>query len=165
MAADDCAVEFLGNDPIAPKLGVDFRNKKFARAANLLSLRLDFCARHAVTQDYAPRRCLHTATRIQTCLTMKLLFGMALRQTAGFGESLLRLIGLDWAGPDFSTVARRQKTLKVNSPYRGSEGPRHLLLALTRITVEGEGDWTEQDQQPVRGAFCPMMAQAWRRQT
>ena len=96
---------------------------------------------------------------------MKLLFGMALRQTAGFGESLLRLIGLDWAGPDFSTVARRQKTLKVNSPYRGSEGPRHLLLALTRIKVEGEGTWTEEDQQPVRGAFCPMMAQAWRRQT
>ena len=38
---------------------------------------------------------------IQTCLTMKGLFGMALRQTTGFVESLLRLIGLDWAVPDF----------------------------------------------------------------
>ena len=54
---------------------------------------------------------------IQTCLTMKVLFGMALRQTTGFVESLLRLIGLDWAVPDFSTLCRRQKTLKVDIPY------------------------------------------------
>jgi hypothetical protein len=33
---------------------------------------------------------------IQTCLSMKVLFGMALRQTTGFVESLLRLAGLDW---------------------------------------------------------------------
>jgi hypothetical protein len=32
---------------------------------------------------------------IQTCLTMKVLFGMALRQTTGFVESLLRLTRLD----------------------------------------------------------------------
>lgn len=38
---------------------------------------------------------------IQTCLTMKVLFGMALRQTTGFVESLLRLVGLDWSVPDF----------------------------------------------------------------
>ena len=52
---------------------------------------------------------------IQTCLTMKVLFGMALRQTTGFVESLLGLIELDWAVPNFSTLSRRQKTLKVNS--------------------------------------------------
>jgi len=32
---------------------------------------------------------------IQICLTMKVLFGMPLRQTTGFVESLLRLAGLD----------------------------------------------------------------------
>jgi hypothetical protein len=78
---------------------------------------------------------------IQTCLTMKVLFGMALRQTTGFVESLLRLIGLDWAVPDFSTLSRRQKTLKVNIPYRGSHGPLHLLVDSTGIKVEGEGEW------------------------
>ena len=51
---------------------------------------------------------------IQTCLTMKVLFGMALRQTTGFVESLLHLIDLDWAVPNFSTLSRRQKTLKVD---------------------------------------------------
>jgi hypothetical protein len=78
---------------------------------------------------------------IQTCLTMKVLFGMALRQTTGFVESLLQLSGLDWSVPDFSTLSRRQKTLAVNIPYRGSEGPLHLLIDSTGIKVEGEGEW------------------------
>ena len=43
---------------------------------------------------------------VQTCLTMKVLLGMALRQTTGFVESLLCLIGLDWDVPDFSTLSR-----------------------------------------------------------
>lgn len=72
---------------------------------------------------------------------MKVLFGMALRQTTGFVESLLRLVGLDWAMPDFSTLSRRQKTLAVNIPYRGSKGPLHLLIDSTGIKVEGEGEW------------------------
>ena len=72
---------------------------------------------------------------------MKVLFGMALRQTTGFVESLLRLIGLDWTVPDFSTLSRRQKTLAVNIPYRGSKGPLHLLIDSTGIKVEGEGEW------------------------
>jgi hypothetical protein len=45
---------------------------------------------------------------IQTCLTMKVLFGMPLRQTTGFVQSLLRLVGLDWAVPDYSTLWRRK---------------------------------------------------------
>ena len=72
---------------------------------------------------------------------MKVLFGMALRQTTGFIESLLRLVGLDWAVPDFSTLSRRQKSLAVNIPYRGSKGPLHLLVDSTGIKVQGEGEW------------------------
>ena len=78
---------------------------------------------------------------IQTCLSMKVLFGMALRQTTGFVESLLLLAGLDWTVPDFSTLSRRQKTLAVNIPYRGSKGTLHLLIDSTGIKVEGEGEW------------------------
>jgi hypothetical protein len=59
---------------------------------------------------------------------MKVLSGLPLRQTAGFGESLLRLAGLNWKVPDFSTLCRRQKTLNVAIPYRGGAGPLYLLL-------------------------------------
>jgi hypothetical protein len=72
---------------------------------------------------------------------MKVLFGMALRQTTGFVESLLSLIGLDWDVPDLSTLSHFQKTLSVNISHRGSQGPLHLLIASTGIKVEGEGEW------------------------
>ena len=78
---------------------------------------------------------------IQTCLTLKVLFGMPLRQTTGFVESLLRLVGLDWTVPDFSTLCRRQKTLNVSLPYRGGTGPLNLLIDSTGIKAEGEGEW------------------------
>ena len=58
----------------------------------------------------------------QTRLTMKVLFGMAIRHPTRFVDSLIRMIGLDWAVRDFSTLSRRQKTLKVNIPYRGRRG-------------------------------------------
>jgi hypothetical protein len=113
----------------------------------------------AMTWEAAPtgkrgRQPAYGDAAIQTCLTMKVLFRMALRQTTGFVESLLRLIGLDWAVPDFSTLSRRQRTLKVNIPYRGSNGPLHLLVDIEPasatgssepargIKVEGEGEWS-----------------------
>jgi len=79
---------------------------------------------------------------IQACLRIKVLFGLPLRQTTGFVESLLELAGLSWRVPDFSTLCRRQKTLAVNIPYRGSTGPLHLLIpsqVLLCNTLPGSG--------------------------
>lgn len=87
------------------------------------------------------RRQSYSAAAIQTCLTLKVLFGFALRQTTGFVESLLRLAGLAWSVPDFSTLSRRQKSLTVDIPYHSSDGPLHLLIDSTGIKVEGEGEW------------------------
>jgi len=83
---------------------------------------------------------------IQTCLSLKVLFGLPLRQTTGFVESLLQLVGLDWAVPDFSTLCRRQKTLNVSLPYRGGTGPLNLLIDSTGIKSEGEGEWNARKQ-------------------
>ena len=82
------------------------------------------------------RRPIYSDAAVQTCLTMKVLFGMALRQTTGFVESLLKLVGLDWTVPDFSTLSGRQKTLVVNIPSRDSRGPSHLLVDSTGIKGE-----------------------------
>lgn len=78
---------------------------------------------------------------IQACLTIKVLFGLPLRQTTGFVASLLRLAGLDWPVPDYSTLCRRQRSLKVLLPYRGARGPLNLLVDSTGIKVRGEGEW------------------------
>lgn len=66
---------------------------------------------------------------------------MPLRQKTGFVESLLRLVGLDWAVPDFSTLCRRQRTLNVSLPYRNRTGPLNLLIDSNGIKSEGEGEW------------------------
>jgi hypothetical protein len=42
---------------------------------------------------------------IPTCLTLKALFGLPLRQTTGLVESVLKLAKLNWPVPDFSPVA------------------------------------------------------------
>jgi hypothetical protein len=78
------------------------------------------------------RQPIYSDAAIQTCLTMKVLFGKALRQTTVFVESL---IGLDCSAPDFNTLSRRQKSLAVNIPYRGSKGPLHLPIDSTGIKV------------------------------
>lgn len=88
---------------------------------------------------------------IQTCLTMEALFGMALRQTTGFVESLLRLNGLDWRVPDFSTICRRQRTLAVNISYRGSKGPLHLLIPSHRCKQRLPGSGQHRYQGRGRG--------------
>ncbi len=99
----------------------------------------------AMTWEAAPtgkrgRQRDYSDAAIQTCLTMKVLFVMAPGQTTGFVESLLCLIGLDWAVPDFSTLSRRQKTLAVNIPHRGARGPLHLWIDSIGIEVEGESE-------------------------
>ena len=96
---------------------------------------------HAPPTGKRGRRPEFSDAAIQVCLTLKVLFGMPLRQTTGFAESLLRLAGLDWKVPDFSTLCRRQKALTVAIPYRGGTGPLHLLIDATGIKAEGEGEW------------------------
>ena len=78
---------------------------------------------------------------IQFCLSIKVLFKLPLRQTAGMVASLLRLAGLDWPVPDDSTLCRRQKTLQVQIPYRRADGPLNLLVDSTGIKFLGDGEW------------------------
>ena len=76
-----------------------------------------------------------------------MLFRLPLRQVIGLVESLLKLADLDWPVPDFSTLSRRQKTLSVVIPYKGSAGPLHLLIpsqVLLRNTLPGSGQHRHQ---------------------
>lgn len=80
-------------------------------------------------------------TAIQFCLTLKNLFGLALKQTTGLVESVLQLFGLAWPVPDFSTLCRRQRDLNVQIPYSRSKAGLHLLVDSTGIKFLGEGEW------------------------
>ncbi|MBL3598076.1 IS5 family transposase [Rhodovulum sulfidophilum] len=78
---------------------------------------------------------------IQVCLTLKVLFGLPLRQTVGLVESLIRMAGLDWPVPDYSTLCRRQARIGVQVPYRRSGKPLNLLVDSTGIKFRGDGEW------------------------
>jgi hypothetical protein len=60
-------------------------------------------------------------TASQFCLTIK---------------SLLKLAGLDWPVPDFSTVSRRQKSPQVAIPCRPTTTGLHLLIDSTGIKID-----------------------------
>ena len=81
---------------------------------------------------------------IQTCLTLKALFKLSLRQTTGMVASLLEMAGLDWPVPDFSTLIRRQKALLVEIPCQAGSGALHLLIDSTGIKAVGDGEWCAQ---------------------
>ncbi len=78
---------------------------------------------------------------IQFCLSIKVLFKLPLRQTAGMVASLLRMAGLDWPVPDYSTLCCRQKSLTVQIPYRRADGALNLLVDSTGLKFLGDGEW------------------------
>ena len=78
---------------------------------------------------------------IQLCLTLKNLFGLALRQATGLVKYVLQLCGLACSVPDFSTQRRRQRDLNVQIPYTRSQAGLHLLVDSTDIKCLGEGEW------------------------
>jgi len=79
---------------------------------------------------------------IQACLSIKVVFGLPLRQTQGFVTSVLGLLGLDLPTPDYSTLSRRQSHLAVPLPrsFSGDE-PIHVVVDSTGLKVFGEGEW------------------------
>ena len=81
---------------------------------------------------------------IEWMLTMRVLFGLPLRQTQGFIQSLLDLMGLALVVPDYSTLSRRQGALRVGLPKKQPDSPAspmHLVVDSTGLKVYGEGEW------------------------
>lgn len=87
---------------------------------------------------------------IQFCLAIKVLFGLALRQTIGLVGSLLKMAGLDWPVPDYSTLCRRQKTVSIQIPFRRAGGDLNLLIDSTGVKMRGEGEWQVRKHGPGR---------------
>jgi hypothetical protein len=87
---------------------------------------------------------------IQFCLSIKVLFGLALRQTIGMVASLLKMAGLNWPVPDYTTLCRRQGTVTIQVPYRRSGGNLNLLVDSTGVKVRGDGEWQVRKHGPGR---------------
>ena len=87
---------------------------------------------------------VYSAPTIAWMLTMRMLLKLPLRQTQGFIQSLLDLMGLVLAVPDYSTLSRRQGALRVGLPKKQTHSlgsPMHLVVDSTGLKVYGEGEW------------------------
>ncbi len=82
----------------------------------------------------------YSALAITTALTLRAVFRLALRQPEGLIGSIIRLLGLDLAVPDHSTLSRRAETLQVLRPA-SSSAPVHLLVDSTGLRLCGPGEW------------------------
>jgi IS5 family transposase len=82
----------------------------------------------------------YTDGAIECLLTVKAVFHLAYRQTEGFAGSLSELLRVKLPIPDYTTLNRRAKTLKVQLA-KSEKGSIHLVLDSTGLKVYGEGEW------------------------
>lgn len=102
----------------------------------------------ALIQWLAPRRTSrggqpkYSDLAITMCLTLRVVYDQPLRQTQGLMRSIAKLMGVDIAVPDFSTLSRRSKGLVLPSrrPTTRPSGPVHLVVDSTGLKVFGEGE-------------------------
>lgn len=76
---------------------------------------------------------------ILTCLMMRHLYGLKLRGTQGFINSLFVLLGLDLKCPDYTRLSRRSKGLDV--PLPRSKEILNVVVDSSGLKVYGEGEW------------------------
>lgn len=78
---------------------------------------------------------------IETCLTLKQVLHLKLRQTEGFVESLMYLMGIERSVPDFSTLSRRAGKLEIDLKAKKQNGNINIIVDSTGLKVYGEGEW------------------------
>ena len=84
--------------------------------------------------------CTRTS-RSGTALTLRVVFSLPLRQTEGFLDSLLRLMGLNLKAPDHTTLSRRNQIVAVPPLTRSHDGPIDLIVDSTGLKILGCGEW------------------------
>ena len=73
---------------------------------------------------------------IETALTVRVVYGLALRQTEGFLRSVATLLELSIPIPDHSTLSRRSKQLaSLSFEPMTTDGPIHVLVDSTGLRV------------------------------
>lgn len=77
---------------------------------------------------------------IEIMLTIKEVFHLTNRQTEGFMCSLFAMLKIALPVPDHSTLSKRGKKLKVNSPKK-TNSRLNIVMDSTGLKIYGEGEW------------------------
>jgi Transposase DDE domain len=78
---------------------------------------------------------------IETALTLRAVFRLALRQSEGLIGSIMKMLEIDLPVPDHTTLSRRACGLPVCNPARIGTGELHLIVDSTGLKLRGAGEW------------------------
>lgn len=78
---------------------------------------------------------------ILTCLTVRKVYHLALRQSEGFVNSFFNQLGISQPVPDYTTLCRRASALGVELNQAGIKGVTDITVDSTGLKVYGEGEW------------------------
>ena len=84
---------------------------------------------------------IYSDLAIETALTVRSVYHLALRQTEGFLESLSVRLGLNLRIPDHTTLSRRASCLNVNVFHQPTAQPLHILVDSTGLKVYVDSEW------------------------
>lgn len=87
----------------------------------------------------APRQ--YSDLAITTMLELKYLFNLTFRATQGFLKSLFDILDVDLPVPDYSTLSRRLRHLKIELKVPQAMDPISLAIDSSGLKVYGEGEW------------------------
>lgn len=105
------------------------------------SLFIWFNKEHIKSAEEAHGNQSYSDMLIRCALTLRQLFNLPYRATEGFLGSLIELNQLKIETPDYSTLCRRAKRLKVDLGIKPTTKPRHIVIDSTGVQVLGEGEW------------------------
>lgn len=83
----------------------------------------------------------YSNTAILCGLAFRNLFRLPLRATEGFISSLIKLLQLPIAAPNYTTLSRRQTSIEIPSYKNETNKPIHLVVDSSGIKIYGEGEW------------------------
>ena len=78
---------------------------------------------------------------IETCLFLRMVCSLPLRQTEGFARSLVRLMGLSLNIPDYSTLSKRSINLELSELAQTLKPGSHIIIDSTGLKVYGKDEW------------------------
>lgn len=100
--------------------------------------------RHWQHANALPRRghpFVYSDTAIECLLVLRELFQLPYRQTEGLGRSLVQLMGIELAIPDYTSLAKRAAKLGIALDVRRHRGAIDVVADSTGLKVFGEGEW------------------------
>jgi len=97
--------------------------------------------RHANGEARRGHPFFYSDTAIECFLVLRELFQLPYRQTEGLGRSLIQLMEIELAIPDYTSLAKRAAKLGISLDVRRHSGAIDVVVDSTGLKVFGEGEW------------------------